>query len=258
MRIPEARERIDRWLRAGNSPDTREAHSRAQKLVWERLSSREYRQKCESFSEGHRGVQVSEETRRRLGLALREFWSSLSTGEIEERLKNSLQSKTARENLAEIVRTPKYREKLSRSLKLFWAGLTPEEKAERIKNSVGSGFPESPNGPESMLQKFLDRFFPDMFIPDWVERVDIGGRHPDFRTRNGYKLVIESNGNHWHYDWGEEEQIVHYRKYGWDCIVVWADSAEDIIYEWPNLAKRIERTVRMQHTTEPGLEEGLP
>lgn len=95
-----------------------------------------------------------------------------------------------------------------------------------------------------MLQKFLEGTFPNLFIPDWIERIDIGGRHPDFYTKNGYKLVIESNGSYFHsleyFDKPtEEEQIAHYKKYGYNCIVVWADSKWDIIYEWPDLAQRI-------------------
>lgn len=45
-------------------------------------------------------------------------------------------------------------------------------------------------------------------------------RNPDFIHRKNRKIV-EFFGNYWHKPEDELDRIEHYRKYGWDCFVVW-------------------------------------
>ena len=190
-----------------------------------------------------RRQKLSETVRRNLGL--------LSPEESEERLRNSFRSRTARETALKTFRSPRYQVKQGRMLKLYWESLSSGEKAYLIRNNPWFRSKESlqiPNETEKQLWKFLDQAYPGIFTPDWIERVDIGGKHPDFWTKNGYGLVVESNGNYWHspeyFDrLTEEEQVAHYEKEGYSCIVVWADSPEDIIFEWPNLAKRLKASL---------------
>lgn len=236
-------------VEANKDPEVQARRGRAISRAFDMKTPEEYRLFCESISKGKEGEQWDEERRRRKGKAVREFWAGLSSEEQEERMKNSVLSETSKAAATEAKGTSEFREKRSRIQSrvgvAVWAAYSPEEKAERIRNSLGSAQPpQSPTKPEIQLWKFLDQFYPGFFVPDWIERADIGGRHPDFWSRDGYKLVIESNGTFWHspeyFDRPtEEEQVAHYKRYGYACLVVWANSADDVIYEWPELARRV-------------------
>ncbi len=38
----------------------------------------------------------------------------------------------------------------------------------------------------------------------------------------------------------ETEIVSEYRELGYNCIVVWANNEEDIIFEWPNIVRQID------------------
>lgn len=209
--------------------------------------------------ESHMGIGPSEETRELLRRSTKGWWDNSSPEERLDRLNKSFLSEETQikvangvrkryENMTDeerytstaSLRDPEVVKRRAETNRKNWADKTPEERRNHMRPAVEAAYKlQNPNGPEKQLWKFLEQFFPGILVPDWIERIDIGGRHPDFRTKNGYRLVIESNGSRFHSDWGEEEQVAHYKKYGYDCIVVWADSADDIIYEWPDLAGRI-------------------
>jgi len=258
MRTPEARERAARIARVYlNSPEVDARKSEVMKRYWDLLTPTEFGEKIgnginsKACKEAAAEARSSPEYRVRASRAKELEWAMLTPREKEKRLRNGLLSEASKEARAEAFKTSEYRAEkgriVSKSLKAYWEGLTPEEKAEKIRSNPwfhSYASIQSPNGPESMLWEFLDQTFLGIFTPDWIKRIDIGGRHPDFYTRNGYRLVIESNGSYFHnpeyFDKPtEEEQITHYKKYGYNCIVVWADSPEDTIFEWPDLAGKI-------------------
>jgi len=135
---------------------------------------------------------------------------------------------------------------ISENRKKHWSSLSPEEQTEQIRRWQGDRG-KTPNKCELMLWEFLEEVYPGMFIPDWKDKLNIGGRYPDFRSRNGSKIIIESFGSYHHSpvsDRPSEEELVEvYGKEGWTCLVVWADSADDIIFEWPNISKWIRGTI---------------
>lgn len=250
MRMPEARERQARlMIESCHTPEADRERKKSLEKYWDLLSPTEFWNKVEkgicseACKEASAESHGTPEVRAKMSRKAESDWANYTSEEKEKRLKNSVNSEASKKASREAGRTPEGKAKKSRVAKLVWASYTPKEKAERIKNnpvfhSLESS--QSPNGPETMLWKFLEQTFPGIFTPDWVERIDIGGRHPDFHSKDGRcKLVIESNGNYFHGSWGEEEQIAHYKKFGHYCIVVWADSAEDIIYEWPALVGKI-------------------
>lgn len=96
----------------------------------------------------------------------------------------------------------------------------------------------SPNMTEALLGQLLEQFFPGVWEYTGDFSFSIGGRIPDFTDKVG-KRVIESMGGYRHDPEDEENRIIHYRKYGYDCIVVWADCRDDIIVQWPEIARRL-------------------
>jgi len=164
------------------------------------------------------------------------------------------QGETLSKALSGCTFSPDHIKNLSKAQKARWARLTPEEVKAEMERGINS--PEArrkaaetnsqggPNTTESMLWEFLSEKYPGLFIPHWVEPEQIGRRWPDFRSTNRLKIVIESFGSNWHtFSRTEEEIISEYKKLGWTCIVVWANSPEDIIVEWPTLVKRIQEVM---------------
>lgn len=135
---------------------------------------------------------------------------------------------------------------LQAAFKEDWERLSPEEKSERMKPLIEAGQQSqvSPNKTEAQLWKFLDQAFPDMFVPTWIDHICIGGKYPDFISRDGHKVVIETMGAYRHEYEDEEARISLYKGLGWDCIVIWAATPEDIIAEWPSLANQIKGMLR--------------
>lgn len=136
------------------------------------------------------------------------------------------------------------------SHRLWWKTLTKEEKKEfldlsfhsaeaRLRAAKANGR-KGPNRPEKMLWEFLEGHYPRLFIPYWLEPIQIGRRFPDFYSGNGYRIVIETMSNPWHGSEDEQGRISEYVEEGWNCIVVWAGTAEDIIVEWPVVVKWVD------------------
>ena len=138
-----------------------------------------------------------------------------------------------------------------------WDGMTSEEKLEwGRKMSARDMTPQKPNIVEGTLLGLLDEYFPGKWgytgsgaYSNIVAGMGYGGKwFPDFVRVDGTKQVIFTNGTYWHqrepYD--EELKVEDYKKYGIDCIVVWADYWLDIVggwYEW--LYKRLLEQVKI-------------
>lgn len=78
-----------------------------------------------------------------------------------------------------------------------------------------------PNKVELYLQAFLNKHFSDTWKYVGDGQLIIGGKCPDFTNINGRKQLIELFGNYWHKDDNPEDKIGHYRKFGFDCLVIW-------------------------------------
>ena len=109
----------------------------------------------------------------------------------------------------------KLNKKISGSLKDYWSSLTPEKLAGKKVTS--------PTGPERWLGWYLE----DKYPGEWAYNgncdlgIIVGGRIPDFVNVNGLKVVIEVFGYYWHKPEDEEKKIKHYKKFGYECIVIW-------------------------------------
>lgn len=99
-------------------------------------------------------------------------------------------------------------------------------------------FQRRPTWDEVWLDIYLQKHFPGQWAynGDGREKVVIGGRVPDFVRSDGRKLVIEMFGSYHHgptfTDETEEDKIIHYRGYGFGCLVLWDDEVrENVVVE---------------------------
>lgn len=74
-----------------------------------------------------------------------------------------------------------------------------------------------------------------MYNGNGKQNIIIGGKIPDYVRMDGKKQVIEVFGTYWHNEEEEEERIEHYRKYGYDCLVIW----EWDCYLWDKLKPKL-------------------
>ena len=97
-------------------------------------------------------------------------------------------------------------------------------------------FNSKPNKPESQLIELLERnSLPFKYVGGG--EVWLGNRNPDFIGVNGKKQVIELLGIYWHPLFDGADRIEHYKRYGFDCLVVWEDELADI----PKLTTKVKR-----------------
>lgn len=75
-----------------------------------------------------------------------------------------------------------------------------------------------PNKPERKLSSILEGISPEWeYVGDFS--LVIGGKCPDFS--NGGSKLVEFFGDYWHKGQDPQERIDLFRKYGYDCLVIW-------------------------------------
>ena len=111
---------------------------------------------------------------------------------------------------------------ISKGVKREWASCSDEKKRLRVSN-VMKGMSIRPTAPERALAEYLNKYFPNEWIynGDYSHNVIIGTKVPDFVNINGKKFVLEVFGEHWHQESEIEPLKEHYRKFGFDCIIIW-------------------------------------
>lgn len=182
--------------------DARSRNREAQRAFFDRMSDEErYQWYKQSFG--------SEEALGKLSASGKRRWEGMT---LEER----------KASMEESLRHPKSIEKSREGVRRYWAGLTPEQVGERVRSSIlGS---RSPTLPEVFLRLYLERTFPGewAYNGDKRQNVVIGGRVPDFVNINGRKAFIEELGGigYYHFLEDEKEKVEHYKKYGYECIIV--------------------------------------
>lgn len=121
------------------------------------------------------------------------------------------------------------RNKSSKKMKENWKDIEFQRRMWKSHNG-------KPNRPEKILiNLFQNNNLPYRYTGDfrfWIE-----GRNPDFVNVNGQKKVIELFGDYWHdpirnkkLDSAKTEPATfdHYRKYGFDCLIIWEKELKDI------------------------------
>lgn len=92
---------------------------------------------------------------------------------------------------------------------------------KRIEKLI-KGLARKPNYSERNLNGFLQFWFPNEYKYVGDFKVWIGGKNPDFVNVNGQKKIIELFGEFWHQSKDEQVRIDHFKRYGFDTLVIWA------------------------------------
>jgi G:T-mismatch repair DNA endonuclease (very short patch repair protein) len=110
---------------------------------------------------------------------------------------------------------------------------------EKMLLAQRNGMKITPNKPERKLNELLTNLFPNEYkINVKGEVMILGGKIPDFINVNGQKKVIEMFGDWFHskewikkhgcYEDTEKGRIKHFKKLGWDTLIVWEHELKDI------------------------------
>lgn len=126
---------------------------------------------------------------------------------------------------------PPLSEEHKRKISLAWQN--PEFVKKMFK-----AFAAKPNKAEKQLDVLIRSVTADFkYNGDFSQGITIGGRVPDFVNMNGRKQVIELFGDWFHSkEFAEhfnrtfvsvEDKIAHYKKFGFDCLVVWENELKN-------------------------------
>lgn len=224
-----------------DSLDRSEAISKGVRSYWDNISSEEYERRCEI-----NGERWTEEERQKASEKSKEQWADYSKEGRQEVLNKVFLNEEYRDSFRQMHANMSEEEKeewigrsfhseearrlalerMPEGIRKGWASLSPEEKDERILKSVSASAKANavgPSGPELFLGFYLEKNFPGEWIynGDGSQGVIIGGKIPDFVNVNGKKEVIEVFGTYWHSEDEVEEKKKHYKKFGFDCKVLW-------------------------------------
>lgn len=86
----------------------------------------------------------------------------------------------------------------------------------------------TPNKSEKALMALLDKLFPSEYKYVGDAQFWLGGKNPDFMNVNGQKKLIELYGDYWHRNDDPQERIDHFKKYGFDTLVIWGSKLKKI------------------------------
>jgi len=192
-----------KWKRLDStflSPEAKRKSKEGYRKYLENLNPEEkesiFRERIERMREARMNMTLEEESRRAEGISegLKRYWANLTPEEREVLRKHNSEAQIR-----------------------LWANMTPEELKSRQINL--------PSIPEVILGIYLDENFPGRtgYNGDGRLGIKIGGKTPDFPFINREKKVIEMLGGFGYYHFWEDEEILieHYKKYGYQCIVVW-------------------------------------
>lgn len=113
---------------------------------------------------------------------------------------------------------PEEHRKQSERLRKLWSD--PHYKAECVKHMMLACI-KKPNKAELKLLSVLKNVLPNEYKYVGNGEFILGGKCPDFMNKNGQKKVIELFGDYWHNGENPQGRIKHFKKYGFDTLVIW-------------------------------------
>jgi G:T-mismatch repair DNA endonuclease (very short patch repair protein) len=242
----EVRQRMAEGIRRAHreNPTIRERMSKSHTGVPRVFSDKH----CKSISEGTKrgwGKITPEEKRFRLEASCFNAKAQLGRAKVNHKevgkkisvsKKGKKNSKSHCESMSRAMKkqlsNPAYCKMISKARKKLWSNSDFKEK--QIKRMMLSTH-RKPNKPELYLMGFLNEHYPSEWRYVGDGQVIIGGKNPDFINMNGKKAVILLHGLYWHLQMKQKkrpyltreeveiEDIKHYKKYGFNCLIVWED-----------------------------------
>ena len=145
----------------------------------------------------------------------------------EELRRINLGKHLSQETKRKISKTLKGRPNLKNAkfMKKRWQN--PVYREEQLE-LILKGLHIKPNKPEKLLNKLLQRLFPNQYKYVGDGQFILAGKCPDFVNINGQKKIIELFGNYWHRPEEEQDRIDLFFQYGYQTLVVWEDELEDV------------------------------
>ena len=129
-------------------------------------------------------------------------------------------------------RNEKYRESQGKTSKKRWQDKEYREK--NIKNTFKALKSNniSPNKPEKLLNKILNRLCPNEYKYVGDGKIIISGFNPDFVHNNGSKKIIELYGDYWHNREDTKKRdkgrFHAYKRNGYKMLIIWEHELENL------------------------------
>lgn len=130
--------------------------------------------------------------------------SSNKRPEVREKISKSLLGKK---------KSPEHCTNISKARKELW-------KDPKFAKMMGKSQRERPNRLEKAFNILLQFICPGEFTYSGNGSFKLGKKSPDFKHVDKKKL-IETFGDFWHKDEDVEKKINYFKKYGYDCLVIW-------------------------------------
>jgi len=146
---------------------------------------------------------------------------------MNERYKDLQEREKQSKRMKDVMSDREIRKRVGDASKKHWNN---KEYQEKMKKALKM----KPNKMEIFVLSVLNRNFPRewKYVGDfsfWIE-----GKNPDFINCNGQKKIIEVFGNRWHnkdfvsFNRTERGTKNHYKKYGFDILIIWSDNLRSI------------------------------
>jgi hypothetical protein len=160
---------------------------------------------------------------------IREYWSNPDNRERQRTAKivqhqdpdSTYNSIEYRENLLQVIQSEEFREKISGRMLELWQDV-------EFARKVFDGRNYKPSAPEQLMEQLLEDLFPEEYKYVGDGQFIIGGKNPDFININGQKKIIEVYGDYWHADDDPQERIDFFKRYGFDCLVIWESELQEV------------------------------
>jgi hypothetical protein len=139
-------------------------------------------------------------------------WNKGSTKDTDTRIKAYAKKLKGRQIPSGVV------EKDRQAMLAYWRDseyVSKQMRARRLKPN------KAELGLLSLLEVFGFEYVGDGLRKDFI----IGGKCPDY-SNNDHKL-IELFGDYWHRDEDPQDKIDHYKKYGFDSLIIWERELKD-------------------------------
>jgi len=208
------------------------------KKAWARLSPEDREKRIVAAADGVRGAKEKRSE------GMRKYWDTKSTEERKEHYLATFGTEESKAKVAKIVKqiwdnyTPEEKQaRLDKSCHSEqarlnriknWERLSPKEKREWIRVHLRRRKWQM-TGIEMIVAEYLERVYPAQWKYNGCRDcgVIIDGKTPDFININGQKIVLEVFGRYWHKKSEVKPLKAHYKKFGFDCGIIWEEDCYD-------------------------------